>query len=618
MGSSFSNVDTAVARRNELFFWGFAVVVLFLFLGHNALWGSEDRWAEITREMMLSGDYLHPSLNWQVYFDKPQLSYWLIVPFAWMAGVLNEWIVRLPSALAGLAGLYGTITLGRKLFDRRTALLSGWLLLTCYGFLFWSRSAAADVANLAAIVLAVSFFYHVEEKAGFWSYLGFYLICFVGALAKGLPALVMPFVVIAPHLITGKRFLHHLKFSNLLAFLIAGAIYFLPFYAAAVQPLEFPHRLPPGIALSGLELVWRENIVRVFNAFDHKDPIYSYLYNLPRILLPWALLIGVSIAGLVRHWKKLPPQLRELMIGTLLMFILFSLSTSRRWYYILPLAPFCALLGAVGLVTGAGMTVWNRPVVALMRILVIVAASLGVASVVAIPLWYRMVDIELPLMILISLPTAGILTLLVMLADGQPNNLVSRLTGLPERLGAMVLGCAILVATVFDCVLPALTLYRTERPFFLAVRTVASDIPPEAMLFWNDDVDSKYLFYLNLAGPACDTWQPLSEEEEARVKAASDPTEARNRANLRRFVSANAGRRVVLLSYNREKDLVPLEKAVREFGIPLDIGSPTITEREFEKIKIRRGKSSSRSGKTWSAWIFQLPQAFENPSAAGE
>ena len=41
-----------VTRRQQLFFWGFAVVALFMFLGRNALWGSEDRWAEIAREMM--------------------------------------------------------------------------------------------------------------------------------------------------------------------------------------------------------------------------------------------------------------------------------------------------------------------------------------------------------------------------------------------------------------------------------------------------------------------------------------------------------------------------------------------------------------------------------------
>ena len=124
---------TGATRRNELFFWLFSIVALFLFLGHNALWASEDRWAEIAREMLITGDLLHPALNWQVYFDKPHLTYWLILPFAIVRGGFDEFIVRIPSALAGLAGLWGTLMLSKKLFDRRTALLAGWMLLTCYG-----------------------------------------------------------------------------------------------------------------------------------------------------------------------------------------------------------------------------------------------------------------------------------------------------------------------------------------------------------------------------------------------------------------------------------------------------------------------------------------------------
>ena len=131
-----------VSRRSEFFFWAFAVLALFLFLGHNALWASEERWAEVAREMLLSGDWLHPSLNWVIYFDKPQLSYWLILPFAVLLGGMDELVVRIPSALAGLAALYGVVSLGKTLFDKRTALLAGWMLLSCYGFLFWSRTAA--------------------------------------------------------------------------------------------------------------------------------------------------------------------------------------------------------------------------------------------------------------------------------------------------------------------------------------------------------------------------------------------------------------------------------------------------------------------------------------------
>ncbi|MDD5698229.1 MAG: hypothetical protein PHH77_06385, partial [Victivallaceae bacterium] len=79
--------------------WGYwtlgfaAALALFWGLGHYALWGSEDRWAEIAREMMLYKDYFHPAINGQVYFDKPLLSYWLIVGAAYILGSLDEFTV---------------------------------------------------------------------------------------------------------------------------------------------------------------------------------------------------------------------------------------------------------------------------------------------------------------------------------------------------------------------------------------------------------------------------------------------------------------------------------------------------------------------------------------------
>jgi len=87
-------------------FWCSAIFLLFWSLGVKGLWGPEDRWAEVVREMRLTGDYFHPTINGVPYFDKPLLGYWLIALSAAVAGRLDEWVVRLPSAIAGLlAGL---------------------------------------------------------------------------------------------------------------------------------------------------------------------------------------------------------------------------------------------------------------------------------------------------------------------------------------------------------------------------------------------------------------------------------------------------------------------------------------------------------------------------------
>ncbi len=608
MGHHLEQETAEASRRSEFFLWGFAIFALFLFLGHNALWASEDRWAEIAREMLISGDWLHPAINWHVYFDKPPLSYWVILPFAFLRGGVDELVARIPSALAGLATLWGVLILGKKMFDRRTALLAGWLLLSCYGFLFWSRTAAADMANVAAIILAVAYFYRVEDRAKFHHYLIFYLICFLGALTKGLPALVMPFVIIAPHLLMNKRWKKHLKIWNIVAFIFAAAIYFLPFYLAAIIPLEAPFRAQE-TGLSGLELVWKENVVRVFNAFDHKDPFYSYLYNLPRTLLPWVLVIGVAIAGMVKNWKKIPMEVRELAIGTLLMFILFSCSTSRRWYYILPMMPFCTLLAAAAICQNFGEAKWNRPVWLLMRLLVIIAASLGVATLAVLPLWDHYADFSLPLLMVISLPVAGALALAVILLDNQPESPVEHWMGLPRQLGATVLGCAILVVCVFCCVLPSTTKFRTEKKLYMELLEADLGITPERMFSWNNDAPPKMLFYLDMRQPMMESvissWADAYTQEQIDAMSPERKQEEHyldKLAALREFLTRNAGQRVLILSYDRKSDINPLARVVTALNLSLDVNAPDFTERTYD---VRPNKSRRRS-----VWILDLPQNF--------
>ena len=130
-------MDMKNKKVEGIVFYALAALFFLINLGQNPLWGSEDRWAEVARSMCFSGDWLHPAINGMIYFDKPLLSYWPIAIFATIFGSINEFIVRLPSALAALIALWGTRFLAADMFkDRRITILSGWVLIGFYGFFF--------------------------------------------------------------------------------------------------------------------------------------------------------------------------------------------------------------------------------------------------------------------------------------------------------------------------------------------------------------------------------------------------------------------------------------------------------------------------------------------------
>ena len=66
---------------------------------------NEGRRALAIQEMVASGNWLLPHLNGELYLTKPPLLYWLSSAFAMFGGV-NEWTLRLPSALAAIAVLF--------------------------------------------------------------------------------------------------------------------------------------------------------------------------------------------------------------------------------------------------------------------------------------------------------------------------------------------------------------------------------------------------------------------------------------------------------------------------------------------------------------------------------
>ena len=122
--------------------------------------------------------------------------------------------------------------------------------------------------NLAAIVLAVAWYWARRDKPGFFSYLIFYLICFVGAHTKGMATIAVPMIVVLPDMLREKRWRSYVSFSNFLALIIGLCVYLAPFlYADATRA---------GYRYSGLWFAFRENITRYFRPFDHKEPWYVY------------------------------------------------------------------------------------------------------------------------------------------------------------------------------------------------------------------------------------------------------------------------------------------------------------------------------------------------------
>jgi 4-amino-4-deoxy-L-arabinose transferase-like glycosyltransferase len=323
-----------------------AAILLFTLLGGREIWTQEHRWADIVSGMFYRHDFLHPYLGEVDYYDKPLLSYWMIAGVSYLLGQVSMLALRLPSALAGLLAIWSIYRLGVRMKDQRLGLMAGWLLLTTFYFIFWAKTSSADMLNLGGTLFAVSWYFDTKDRPGFFNYAIFFLALAVTSLCKGLVGAVVPLLVILPDLLTNQAWKKHLRVSFVLSMIPAAIVYLLPFWASA-------HFGGNSYNENGLYLVYRENILRYFQPFDHKGPIYTYLIYLPIYLLPWAFFFVPALFSLKSRWNTLSSESKSICWAALLLFLFLTFSGSRRNYYVLPLVPFAILMTAEWILSGA-------------------------------------------------------------------------------------------------------------------------------------------------------------------------------------------------------------------------------------------------------------------------
>jgi len=368
-GSPQSRGSAMTSAQGWSRWYGTAVVALaaglFLVrLGVRALWASEGRWAEVVREMLLDSNYFWPTINGHVYYDKPLLSYWFIVAATHLTGGLNEAAARLPSAVFGLAGVILIIVMARRLYDRATAAWAGFILATSFSYVFFARHASADIETTTGVLAALTLFVWYRERQDGWWVVWLWLIMAATALTKGLQGFALPLMVIGLYSLlaegtgavyaqlTGgslsqrfgwlrRRCWWFFNLKTPVALIVAGAFYLLPFAISS-------HR---SHSEAGLYLVFRENVVRFFQPFDHRGPVYLYLYVIFGLMAPWSVFVPAALLEVHRKVRKAATSaLADADLFALIYFwgtlAFFTISRSRRTYYLLPILPAAALVVA--------------------------------------------------------------------------------------------------------------------------------------------------------------------------------------------------------------------------------------------------------------------------------
>ena len=318
----------------------FFALLYVLPLGLPYLWQpDETRYAEISREMVESGDWVVPRLLGARYFEKPVAGYWVNNISQSLFGHTN-FSVRFGAAFCTGVSAALVFCLASLMWRRREdAFIASLIYLSLTLVVGMGTYSVLDpilTMWMTAAMLCSYLALHARTRsgrAGAYALLG--LACGMGFMTKGFVALVMPVIAVFPAAALQKR-LKELFLLGPVAILTAALISLPWSLSIALREPDYWHYF-----------FWVEHIQR-FAGEDaqHASPFWFYIPFLVAGVIPW---LGLLPGALLQGWRqrKTRPDLFFLLSWMVMPFLFFSSAKGKLVTYILPcMAPLALLMAA--------------------------------------------------------------------------------------------------------------------------------------------------------------------------------------------------------------------------------------------------------------------------------
>jgi 4-amino-4-deoxy-L-arabinose transferase-like glycosyltransferase len=312
--------------------------------------------AQISRNMLTSGDWVTARLDGVKYLEKAPLVYWAMAGSYAIFGV-HDWAARIPIALSVLGVCWLTAAFGVWAFGRRAGFYAGLCLATCVGLFLFTRILIPDVMLVFCIALAMWGFLRAleeqEPRPRLWAWLAAASLG-AGLLLKSLIAVVFPigaaivYLLITRQLFSARTWRRLHPFSGAAIVLLIAAPWHI--LATLRNPPYFAWTLHsgPGHYHGFLWFFFiNEQLLRFLNLRYPRDyntvpRLYFWLFHLIW-LFPWSVYFP-AVAKLSFKPVDRAGRTRLLAlcwIGFVLVF--FTFSTTQE-YYSMPVYPAMALL----------------------------------------------------------------------------------------------------------------------------------------------------------------------------------------------------------------------------------------------------------------------------------
>lgn len=339
----------------------------------------ESRFAQATKQMLETGDFVRIQNGTEARNRKPIGIYWLQAPFvaaAQAVGLAHDnpiWPYRLPSALGALIAVLGTYALGVRLAGRQAALLGAAFLAASVILCTEVHIAKTDAALAGTVVLAMGVLgraYLAPGAVGAGQAALFWLAMAASILLKGpIGPMVAGLAALALGVLDRRaRWLLALRPAWGVPLMLAAVLPWFIAIGAATHGRFFAE------AIGG-------DLGRKLSSGDdaHWGPPGLHLLLLPVLALP---AIAALPGALRSAWReRAAPATRFLLAWIIPSWLVFEAAPTKLPHYTLPLYPALCLLAAAWLLRRERPSIGRIAAALPVVVIVLLAVALGAVPV---------------------------------------------------------------------------------------------------------------------------------------------------------------------------------------------------------------------------------------------
>ncbi len=336
------------------------ISVSFILLTLNlGKWGimetSEARYAEISREMIENGDYLHPKLLGIYHYHKPPMTY-QITALAYKIFGVNEFGARFFLQVAILIQMLLIYQITLLLFEsKEMALASALIYFSLPIVLISSRNLTTD-AYLNTFILGAIYSWlswKLAKHKILFLYL-FYICLGISFEIKGPVSLIFPLIFIVVYKLTFKDSLK-ITYNHILGILLFLGIAFAWYIFVFTENEKL------------WDYFFKEQIVNriASKSYNRAKPFWFYLVTVPAIGLPWVFILTHYLKSISKSIYKSKTIEFVLYLTIAILIVVFSIFKTKLILYVLPLFGFVSILSAKCLfsISDKTLKIYNKSII---------------------------------------------------------------------------------------------------------------------------------------------------------------------------------------------------------------------------------------------------------------